>query len=372
MARLSYPTSEIVYEFSSLSPILMVSFNQLVGMGGQALPWKAGSMLKPGDLVSLPCKPELVQAGIVYACRSLAYTYDRMGGSSYERLRRIIAGKTVEGAFRLLLHQEEVPHNRLGETPFTDPDYYDVGLGGRRCDIKSFTLFQTHLIRHVHRDPACLLDAAALVPADQAVSSRLNEDDLYVFAFLTALTASHSEDLAAVERRGQPFCFTHILSERWLQNWPGQPLGKPLLTSQSPGILTLEIGGQAESGEFLTETLYLSPSRRAQARHVYANLAYIYTSRPPQGAVTLHSPSRQQTENILPGQWENIWVYGMDLILAGYIPRGEFLRHARLLPTGSRVLQYNHTRTSNLFLPLVEIYPLYKLFKSARMWQTLY
>lgn len=329
-------------------------------------------MLKPGDLVTLPCKPELIRAGIQYACRSLAYTYDRMGGSSYERLRRIVAGKAVEGAFRLLLDQEEVPHNRLGETPFTEADHYDVGLGGRRCDLKSFLLFQPELIRRVHRDPSCLLQAAALVPADQAASSRLSEDDLYVFAFLTALTAHRPEDAAAAEQRGQPFCFIHILPGRWLQSRPGHSLGRLSLTSQCPGILTLEIGGQDQDGQFLTETLYLSPGKPTPTQQVFASLAYVYISHPPRGEVTVHSPSLGHTGVIRPEAWENIWVYGMDLILAGYIPRGEFISRARRLPAGSRVFQYNRTRTDNLFLPLGEVFPLHKLFQSARLWNTLY
>ena len=45
-------------------------------------------MLTLSDLIHLPYTSDLTEAGITYACRSLAYTYDRMGGSAVERLRR--------------------------------------------------------------------------------------------------------------------------------------------------------------------------------------------------------------------------------------------------------------------------------------------
>ncbi|MBI4733056.1 MAG: hypothetical protein HY781_13200, partial [Chloroflexi bacterium] len=49
-------------------------------------------MLTEPDLLRLPYTPDLTEGGIAYACRSLAYTYDRMGGSPVDRLRRIVAG----------------------------------------------------------------------------------------------------------------------------------------------------------------------------------------------------------------------------------------------------------------------------------------
>ena len=87
-------------------------------------------MLTASDLIRLPYTPDLTEGGIEYALRSLSYTYDRMGGSPYERLRRIVAGVAVELAFRRYLSQQNIPFDVKGATPFTDPDRYDVALGG--------------------------------------------------------------------------------------------------------------------------------------------------------------------------------------------------------------------------------------------------
>src|SRR5574339_1167501 len=88
-------------------------------------------MISSSDLIHLPYTRDLTEGGIAYAVRSLPYTYNRMGGSPYERLRRIVAGVAVELAFRRHLSEQNIPFDVKGATPFTDPDRYDVSLGGR-------------------------------------------------------------------------------------------------------------------------------------------------------------------------------------------------------------------------------------------------
>src|SRR5512145_3161542 len=107
------------------------------------------STLPVASILRLPYPSDLTRAGITYALRSLAYTYDRMGGSPFMRLRRIVAGKAVELAFRRYLDAQQVPYDNLGATPFTDPDRYDVALGGHRCDVKSFLISRREAIRQV-------------------------------------------------------------------------------------------------------------------------------------------------------------------------------------------------------------------------------
>ena len=93
-------------------------------------------MITASDFVHIPYTPDLTEGGIAYANRSLPHTYDRMGGSQFDRLRRIVVGVAVELAFRRYLAQQNIPFDIKGATPFTDPDHYDVSLGGHRCDIQ--------------------------------------------------------------------------------------------------------------------------------------------------------------------------------------------------------------------------------------------
>ena len=325
-------------------------------------------MLTASDLVSLPYTPDLTRAGITYACRSLAHTYDRMGGSPIDRLRRIVSGKAVELAFRRHLTTYGIPHDNLGATPFTDPDKYDVSLGGRRVDIKSFQIFGKKLISSIHKDPACLLDAAALVPADQLNTNHQSDNDLYIFTFLTALITPQYEDLQKAAFAGQPLYLIHPLPTPWAlpSNW--QPLQRLRLKSESGNqVLTLELGGQIADHSFATERLFLPSGKVSASKTGFHALAYLNISHLPEGRIGIRTASLE-AHVIQPKEWGNIWIYGLHIYLAGYITRGEFRRRASYLPAGSQVFQYPHTRTPNYSLPIRDLYPLAELFKNVKAW----
>jgi len=95
-------------------------------------------MITQSDFLHLPYTSDLSVCDSAFAIRSLPYTYNRMGGSPFSRLRRIVVGVAVELAFRRHLSELDIPFDIKGATPFTDPDRYDVSFGGHRCDIKSF------------------------------------------------------------------------------------------------------------------------------------------------------------------------------------------------------------------------------------------
>jgi hypothetical protein len=320
------------------------------------------------DFVRLPYTPDLTRAGISYACRSLAYTYNRMGGSPFDRLRRIVAGKGVELAFRRCLLEQNMPHDNLGATPFTDPDHYDIALGGRRCDLKSFMILKKEEIVHLRRDPGRLLTAYALVPADQLASDNLREVDLYLFAFVTALVTASPGEMERALKAGQPTFCLQTFPQEWMRPAVWASLGKlSAKTSASQGLL-LETGGQTGGKEFETERLFLEPNQRASFQKDFYSLAYVYSPRVPAGQVGLYSPRLDQVLIIQPGDWGNIWVYGMEIVLAGYITVGEFRQKAAHLPAGSRAYPYPKTRTDNMALPLEELHPLQELFGRAKEW----
>ena len=81
-------------------------------------------MLTASDLLRIPYTPDLTEGGITYACRALPHTYNRVGGSPFDRLRRIVAGVAVELAFRRSLTQQNIPFDIQGATPFTDTHWW--------------------------------------------------------------------------------------------------------------------------------------------------------------------------------------------------------------------------------------------------------
>jgi hypothetical protein len=326
-------------------------------------------MLTTTDLVRLPFTPNLTQAGIAYACRSLAFTYDRMGGSPHERLRRIAAGVAVELAFKRHLSAQEVPFDTLGMTPFTDPDHYDVALGGRRCDLKSFLLFEKDAIHSLRQDPGWLLEAAALVPSDQLASDHFQEKDLYLFAFAAARVTRTRSELERVLQSGQPVCFVYPFPAAWSRPTSWNSLGDLALKSEAEESLSLELGGQGVDRSFQAERLQLPPRLRVPAGREYYSLSYLRAGHIPAGRVGLHSPTLKKTHLVAPKAWDNIWVYGLEITLAGYMPCGEFRRRSRALPAGSRVRQYPRTRTENHTLSIAELYPLNDLFRRVKAWR---
>src|SRR5512145_3143482 len=174
-------------------------------------------MLSNSDFIHLPYTLDLTRGGIAYAVRSLAYTYNRMGGSPYDRLRRIVAGVAVELAFRRHLSEQDIPFDVLGATPFTDPDRYDVSLGGRRCDIKSFLITYREQIAEMKRNPQIVLNAPALVPSDQNAAEGQLDSDIYLFAFLSGLVAWSQDDLQKVIAADQPHYFIHAMPDAWVR-----------------------------------------------------------------------------------------------------------------------------------------------------------
>ena len=325
-------------------------------------------MINPSDLIHLPYTRDLTEGGIAYAIRSLPYTYNRMGGSPYDRLRRIVAGVAVELAFRRYLSEQHIPFDVKGATPFTNPDRYDVSLGGRRCDIKSFLITYREQIAEMKRNPQVVLKAPALVPSDQNAAEGRSDNDIYLFAFLPGLIAASQGDLEKVMYAGQPHYLIHAMPDSWARPAKWNPLGALVLKSESGETQVVEIGGQDEGREMRVSIVEAPPRTRVEIEHGFFSLSYIHIRSLPSARLGIHCVNRKETHLIGAREWGNIWVYGTDILLAGYLTRGEFNRHAKPIQAGARVFQYDKTRTKNLAVSVSDLKPLSDLFERVREW----
>jgi len=326
-------------------------------------------MISSPDFIKLPYTSDLTESGIHYATRSLPYTYDRMGGSLYSRLRRIVGGVAVELAFRRYLGEQEVPFDVKGATPFTQPDRYDVSLGNHRCDLKTFIISKRNQITSMRRNPGLALRAPALIPEDQFDAANHTDQDLYLFAFLLGLTTNSPDDIQKAVEAGQRIYLIHPLRADWSRPQVWATLGKLALKSECASPLCVEIGGQDAERNFITETLTLEPLKRAFAEKDYHSLAYIHVNSIPEARLGIHSPKKGEIYIIQPHEWGNIWIYGMDIWLTGYMAREEFRRKASTIYAGSRVFQYSKTQTKNYSVPVSELRPLPELFERVRAWE---
>jgi hypothetical protein len=162
-------------------------------------------MITSAEILPLTYTSDLTESGIAYACRTLNYTYNRVGGTPYSRLRRIVGNVAVELAFRRYLSEQNIPFEVKNMLAFTDPERYDVSLGGHRCDVKSYLITRRPQISDIRQNRAILLRAPALIPSDQFAAETHSDQDLYLFAFISGLVAASQEDIQkAVEAIGQP------------------------------------------------------------------------------------------------------------------------------------------------------------------------
>ena len=325
-------------------------------------------MLAASDVVALPYDDSLTQAGLEYARQSLHYTYNRMALGHTARLRKIVAGIAVELALVRHLEQASAPFDRLGSTHFTRRDLYDLALAGRRVDLKTAIVNQKSKIASLRRDPAWLLDAAALVPADQLESDTLQEADVYLFAFLAALEAGGPAEVRRALRAKQP---VYLLKTFEGQDWTGarkwRPVGPLALKSNAAAPVEVEIGGQGRDRESLVERLRLQPRRRVVAAGDFYSVLYLHAPALPRAAIGMHSPALKQTRLIPPEDWGNIWVYGLGIWLAGYLTKNEFRKRSKRLAAGSAVKQYDRTHAENWAVPVRALRPVSELLEAAKV-----
>jgi hypothetical protein len=325
-------------------------------------------VISVSDFVKLPYTPDLTEGGIAYAIRSLTYSFDPMSGSLYSRLRRIVGSVVVELAFRRYLTQQGIPFEVKGVTTFSDANRYDVSLGGHRCDIKTYITSKRYQIMGLRRDPRSILSAPALIPEEDFGAAIHQDADLYLFAFLLGLTTNSSEDIQKALQAEQPVYLIHPLRPGWAQPEVWAPLGRLALKSECPVPMTVEIGGLDASRNFVSETITLAPLTRVFATNSYYCLTYLHADGLPLARLGLQCARMNEIYLIQPHEWGNIWVYGMEIWLAGYMSHDEFRHKSSAIFAGSRVFQYSKTQTKNRSVPVADLHALEDLFGRVTEW----
>lgn len=322
-------------------------------------------MLSSSDFLHLPYTPDLTEAGIAYALRSLAYSYERDGRSPYGRLRRLVANVAVELAFRRYLTQEHVSYEVKASTPFTDRERFDVVLNGHRCDLKPFLISHREQILQIRKNPAVLLDAQALVPSDSHAGDGHSYNDIYLFAFMNGLVAASQADLQKAIEKNQPHYLVYVPSMLLRKPIHWKPLGTLTLRSESAEELIVEVNGQDEAREMKREVISLSPGVNVKLHEVFYSITSLHVRRVPEARIRIHCESLNETLVIAPHDWSNIWVYGMDIFMVGYATYEEMSQRATLLLPNSRTFQYERTHVKNLSLLVSKLKPIQKLWTAV-------
>lgn len=323
-------------------------------------------MLTHADFLHLPYTPDLTEAGVAYALKSLAYSYERDGRSPYGRLRRMVANVSVELAFRRHLTQENILFDVKASTPFTDRERFDVVLNGHRCDIKSFLISHREQIKEIRQNPAVLLNAHALVPSDSHAGDGHSYNDIYLFAFMNGLVAASHADLQKAIAKQQPHYLVYVPPITWRKPAHWKPLGTLTLKSESAEELLVEVNGQDEAREMKRAVVSLAPGVKVAMNEAFYSVTSLHVRRMPEARVGIHCETLNESLLITPLDWSNIWVYGMDILMTGYATYEEMSQRATLLPPNSRTFQYERTHVKNLALPVSRLKPMQTLLNMAK------
>lgn len=156
-------------------------------------------MISKSDVAVLPVRDEWVDAGVNYALRSWAVTFNRLGKKNvYSRLSKIIVGVVAEQATRAALEKYRISFDSEGSTDWHAIDRYDLGVNGTSIDIKAVFLDRDNRAQVAKLTRAGVIsDIAAnvnkftaLVPSDQfnsaAAKKRAGRDKVYVFPVVDA------------------------------------------------------------------------------------------------------------------------------------------------------------------------------------------
>lgn len=321
------------------------------------------------DFLRLNYTPDLTQAGIKYVCQQLINQRRENDNIDFDILRENVAQKAVELAFRRYLVEMDVPHQLVEPDSFSEPDYHGIALGGRRCHVVAGLVSAKRDIRRMRRNPELLIKQKALLPVRDIDSNRVNREDVLVFALISALVTRGRDDIITAREAGQPLHLIYLMPKRWSLPTEWKSLGGLTLKADISEEVEIEIEGQNSHRVSLMEPMKLPSRTRKQAKKDFFLVSHLHIEDTVKGRIGIHSPILDKTVVINPHQWKNVWLYGMEILMLGYIQGREFFDRADHIPVGSRELQARHgTQQDYKGTPVSDLRPIKDLFRRAHNW----
>lgn len=311
------------------------------------------------DFIRLPYTLDLTEGGIAYALKSLPNFFEH---DHTDQIRRIITETAVELAFRRSLAAHNIPFEVSTAGAFSGPKKYHVMLGGRRCEIKSFFISRRAEVTRILADASVLLDAPALIPSDHFAADEVPENSLYLFAFVCGQAAAPIED-DPKDDDGKPRYMAYLMPAEWRKPLHWKLLSPVTLKAETDTELQIGIHGLDDAQTEILQQICLPPRKRVAVDAPFCTIHAIHIDRVPGGRLGVHSPQIGNAHIIPPQAWQDLWVHGAEIILAGYITRSGFRQQAQMIPPNTRVFQYDHTKTKNLAVPVSNLLPVSDLLK---------
>jgi len=319
-------------------------------------------------LIRIEYTPDLAEAGVREVARALAFPARFPHLDGFDQMRQRVADNIVSLAFRRYLVRQEIPHQTVESASFTEPDQFDIAFGGRRCVLFAQLICQRELIQQVNRAPELLLQGNVYLP-EGGMAAAYRDVDIYLFVYLTALVTHSRDEVDKAHLAGQPLYIAHQMPARWSMPKIWQPFGEVACKADTMENVWLELHGQDKRQAYHLQNLVLPPRQRISGSSSFFTIGAVHTDVIPSGPVGLFSPALSETYLISPHQWGNIWVYGLNLYLAGYTTQAEFNRLAQRVDA-EQVAAVTPCAQSVSFMsiPQAALRPVADLFVRARNW----
>ncbi len=327
-------------------------------------------MLTAADFVSLAYTPDLTQAGILHACHILARAQHKIPANPVLALRRLVIHSALDLAFRHYLGEQGVPYQTLNTTPFSRPGHQDVILGGRRC------VFICSILSSASKHPSspsrrlALLQKLARVPGEFLNTDSHFDPEIFIFAFVIYFSSPVQAGPPAETTPNFPAYYLYPMPTTWARPNRWKPLGLLLLETATSQALTLELGGLGADRQYLSYSVPLQPHQPLHLQTGLHTLAYLALPMRPQGRIQIYSSALRRRYVPSPDRWGDLWVQGDEIILTGYMTRGEFRQRARALPHKAHKEPYQMPDLRDMALPVSELHPIQDLLQRITEWQS--
>ncbi|MDH5505611.1 MAG: hypothetical protein OEZ02_00140 [Anaerolineae bacterium] len=325
-------------------------------------------MLSEQDFIELAYTADLTQAGAAYVCRDWV-TSPWRADDGIEAARQLLAEKAGELAWRRYLGEAEIGYDVLAGSKFSEASSFDIALGGRRCMAATGLIWRREAIVQVLSKPSRLLENPVILPREQLASAALSDEDVFVFGFVCGLVTPSWKEVGRARDAGQPLYLVHRLPRKWAHPPQWGSLGKLVLKAEGGQAIAVEIGGEDGQRVYTLERLVLPPGEKMVLEGGdYHGVSYLKIEVIPDGKIGIYSPVYRESLVVQPRQWRNLWVYGMRVILVGYMRRGEFRRLARPVRAGKHMLQWVGAGGELLAVRAGELRPVADLVDRAQAW----
>ena len=322
--------------------------------------------LTAADVVSLEYSGQYSLAGVQQACESLLHGQAQAAAVEPAQLRSAVAAVAFEMALRRWLDDAQVSYQLPAHTLPAAGALRQLGLGGRRCELRPGILTNASGVQSVQADAGWLLGTSALVAPAELAAQRLAEEDIFIFGSVTGSVAHNLRETQRVAAQAQALRLLYIPPRPWQGAGSWRSLGQLVLKSAAKQPLQVELGGLDRAHQELRCTLLLQPMQRTLVPEDFYCLRYLCVPALPDGVLGVHSPALRQTPVITPRQWQNIWFYGLQVHLCGWLNKRDFRSRSVRLAAGTRLRQYVRTEEVQLAIEMGQLRPLARLLELVR------